>query len=50
MHVRRNAQRGNGGARSLSGWASRDAKLGRTAGVILTGLAGVHQITLGQSE
>jgi hypothetical protein len=48
--VRHSAQRGNGGALSLLRSARRGAKLGRTAGGILTGLARVHQITVGQSQ
>ena len=39
--VRNSAQRGNGGALSVSGWTNRAAKRGRSGG-ILTDLAGVH--------
>ena len=48
--VRHSAPRGNGGALSLLRSARRGAKLGRTAGGILTGLTRVHQITVGQSQ
>jgi hypothetical protein len=48
--VRRCAQRGNGDALSLLRSARRGAQLGRTAGAILTGAAGAHQITEGQSQ
>jgi len=39
--VRHSAQRGNGGALSVSGWTNRAAKRGRSGG-ILADLAGIN--------